>query len=61
MIEPTPTEALCIISRGWSGKTEEDLVNIAHEVIRKEAKRLHLQYQKQLIVDELKTFEQPES
>ena len=60
MIELTPTEALCIINRGWSGKTEEELVNIAHDVIRREAKRLHLQYQKKLIVDELKGFEQPE-
>jgi hypothetical protein len=61
MIELTPIEALCILNRGWSGKTEEELVNIAHDVIRREAKRLHLQYQKKLIVEELKGFEQPEN
>jgi hypothetical protein len=61
MIELTLTEALCIINRGWSGQTEQQLVNIAHDVIRREAKRLHLQYQKQLIVDELKEFEQSEN
>jgi hypothetical protein len=61
MIVLTLIEALCIINRGWSGKTEEELVLYAQEVVAKEAKRLHLLYQKQLILEELKEFEQSEN
>jgi len=51
--EISVTDALCIIEAGWSTDLERELLNIAHEVIQKRARILHLEYQKEKINKEL--------
>ena len=56
----TLIEALCIIKMAWETKEEKELFDIAYDVVRKESKILHLQYQKMQIENKLQTFKQQE-
>ena len=51
--ELTIQDALVITKCGWSTEVDEELVNIAFVKLRKEARRLHLEYQKEKIEKEL--------
>ena len=51
--ELTIQDALVITKCGWSTEVEEELVDIAFAKLRKEARRLHLEYQKEKIEKEL--------
>jgi hypothetical protein len=56
----TLIEALCIIKMAWETKEEKELFDIAYDVVRKESKILHLQYQQMQIENKLETFKQQE-
>ena len=51
--ELTIQEALVITKLGVSTEVERELLNIASEKLFKEARRLHLEYQKEKIEKEL--------
>ena len=54
-MELTLEQALCIVSNGWNEDTKE-LYNIANKIIKQEANRLCLIYQKNLIEEKLEEF-----
>lgn len=49
-------ESLCIVNTGWKTKEEKELFDIAYDVIKKESKILHLQYQKLKLENEIKVI-----
>ena len=49
-------EALCIKEQGWGTEEERLLHGKASSLISKEAQRLHLEYQKQLIEEKLQNL-----
>lgn len=49
-------ESLCIVNTGWKTKEEKELFDIAYDVIKKESKILHLQYQKLKFENEIKVI-----
>jgi len=51
--EVTIQEALVITKCGCSTDIERELMDIAYAKLHKEARRLHLEYQKEKIEDEL--------
>jgi hypothetical protein len=53
----TLVEALCIKEQGWGTEEERLLHGKASSLISKEAQRLHLEYQKQLIEKKLQNLE----
>lgn len=53
-MEISITEALCIFNSVWRTEIEKELFDQSYNVIREEARRLHLIYQKQSIDKELK-------
>ena len=55
IMELTLEQALCILSNGWNEDTKE-LYNIANKIIKQEANRLCLIYQKNLIEEKLENF-----
>jgi hypothetical protein len=52
-MEISITEALCIFNSGWRTPIEKELFDQSYNVIREEARRLHLIYKKQSIDKEL--------
>ena len=54
--ELTLIEALCIKEQGWGTEEERLLHGKASSLISKEAQRLHLEYQKQLIEEKLQNL-----
>lgn len=52
----TLIEALCIKEQGWGTEEERLLHGKASSLISKEAQRLHLEYQKQLIEEKLQNL-----
>lgn len=55
-MEISITEALCIFNSGWRTDIEKELFDKSYNVIREEARRLHLIYQKQSIDKELENL-----
>jgi hypothetical protein len=52
-MEISITEALCIFNSGWRTPIEKELFDKSYNIIREEARRLHLIYQKQSIDKQL--------
>ena len=55
--ELTLIEALCIMEHGWHSEEEKHLYGKSLSLISKEAQRLHLEYQKQLIEEKLQNLQ----
>jgi len=47
--ELTIVDALCILNKGWSNDESKKLFDIADELIRKRAEKLHLEWEKEAI------------
>ena len=54
--ELTLVEALCVVRVGWGTQEEKQLLQKADSLISKEAQRLRLEYQKELIEEKLKNI-----
>ena len=52
----TLVEALCLVRVGWGTQEEKQLLQKADSLISKEAQRLRLEYQKELIEEKLKNI-----